>query len=131
MRHGRAPTPGQGPVRSAGEREKQVQNEILEALGQRPDLRLWRANAGVARSLDHQRIVRFGVNGQADLSGILANGRRLEVEVKTEVGVQSDDQKNFQAMIERFGGVYVLARSAAEAVAKVNEAIAKGVAPKC
>ena len=53
----------------------------------------------------------LGVAGQADLTGILPDGRRLEIEVKSDGGRQTEDQRNFQWMIERFGGVYVLARS--------------------
>lgn len=89
--------------------EKQLQHEILRVFGTRPDLRIWRANVGVARI--GRRVVRFGVPGQADITGILPNGRRLEIEVKAPGGRQSEDQVNFQRMIERFGGLYVLARS--------------------
>jgi hypothetical protein len=35
----------------------------------------------------------------------------LEIEVKSEDGRQTEEQRNYQSMIERFGGVYVLARS--------------------
>lgn len=90
--------------------EKQLQNLILLNFATRRDMRLWRANAGVAR-MGPNRVVRFGVPGQADLSGILPGGIRLEIEVKSAIGKQAEDQKNFQNMIERFGGVYVLARS--------------------
>lgn len=72
-------------------------------------MRLWRANVGVARI--GFRVVRFGIPGQADLTGILPDGRRLEVEVKSPEGTQSEEQRNYQRMIERLGGVYVLARS--------------------
>jgi len=89
--------------------EKQVQNEILRAFGTRRDVRLWRANAGVARI--GRRTVRFGLPGQADLTGILPEGKRLEIEVKSARGRQSRAQRDYQRMIERFGGVYVLARS--------------------
>ena len=73
-------------------------------------MRLWRANVGVARI--GRRVVRFGLVGQADLTGILPGGRRLEIEVKLPGRYLTDDQKLFQRMIERCGGVYVLARSA-------------------
>ena len=89
--------------------EKAIQNDILRAFGTKPWMRLWRANAGVARIGD--RVVRFGVPGQADLTGILPGGRRLEIEVKSTDGRQTEEQRNYQRMIERFGGVYVLARS--------------------
>lgn len=91
--------------------EKEVQNAILAWAASRTDLRLWRANSGVAKTMDGKRTVKFGVNGQADLSGILRDGRRLEIEVKSPTGRQSESQKKFQSMITRFGGVYVLARS--------------------
>lgn len=90
-------------------REKELQNEILRAFGTLPVLRLWRANVGVARL--GRRVVRFGIRGQGDLTGILPDGRRLEIEVKTVAGRQSPAQRRFQEMMERFHGVYILARS--------------------
>lgn len=98
--------------------EKAIQNAILRAFGTRADMRLWRANTGVAfagsPSGAGRRVVRFGVPGQADLTGILPGGLRLEIEVKRDgprPGQLSPAQENYRAMIERFGGVYVLARS--------------------
>ena len=88
--------------------EKQIQNEVLRAFGTQPQLRIWRANVGVARIGD--RVVRFGVPGQADLTGILPDGRRLEIEVKSASGRQTTDQQAFGRMIERFHGIYILAR---------------------
>jgi len=87
--------------------EKQIQNDILSKFGTRSDMRLWRANAGVAKYKD--RVVKFGVAGQADLTGILPDGRRLEIEVKGPKGKQSKEQIAYQAMITRFGGLYILA----------------------
>lgn len=89
--------------------EQQIQNEILRTFGTDSRLRLWRANVGVA--CIGRRVVRFGIPGQADLTGILPGGVRLEVEVKADDGRQTTEQKNYQAMIEGLGGVYVLARS--------------------
>ena len=98
-------------------REHHIQNEILRAFGTRPDMRLWRSNTGAA-TYQGQR-VSFGVRGQADLTGILPDGRRLEIEVKSAVGTQRSEQRDFEAMIERFNGLYILARS----VADVTEAL--------
>lgn len=89
--------------------EKHLQNAILRAFGTQPGLRLWRANVGVARV--GRRVVRFGIRGQADLTGIVPDGRRLEIEVKTATGRQTAEQRSFQNMIERFHGIYILARS--------------------
>ena len=89
--------------------EKQIQNSIIREFGTKGWLRIWRANVGVARI--NRRVVRFGIPGQADLTGILYDGRKIEIEVKSATGRQSPDQKNFQAIIERFNGIYILARS--------------------
>lgn len=95
--------------------EKCIQNAILREFGTRADCRLWRANVGAARIGGPRRaggrVVRFGLPGQADLTGILPGGVRLEIEVKGPDGRQTEEQRAFQRMIERFGGVYVLARS--------------------
>jgi hypothetical protein len=68
------------------------------------------------------RIVKFGTPGAADLSGILEDGRRIEIEVKTATGRQSEQQKRFQAMIEKFNGIYILARSIEDAERGIENA---------
>lgn len=91
-------------------REAELVSAILHTFGSRPDLRLWRANVLVARDKSG-RIIRAGIKGQADISGLLApSGRRLEIECKAGTK-QSEAQRNWQAMIEKFGGLYILARS--------------------
>jgi len=90
--------------------EKEIQNEIIRTFGTRSDMRIWRMNVGAAKFADG-RAVQFGVPGQADLTGILPGGRRLEIEVKSATGRQSKDQKRYQKMIERYDGLYILARS--------------------
>jgi hypothetical protein len=101
--------------------ERDLLHLILSSWGAHPQLRIWRANTGVgwfangqpARKTDSGAYpVKFGTPGQGDVSGlVLPSGRRLEIETKFARGQQSDDQKSFQRMIERFGGLYVLARS--------------------
>jgi hypothetical protein len=91
--------------------ESDLVASILLTFGARHDLKLWRANVLVAKDKTG-RVLRAGVTGQADISGILApSGRRVEVEVKTATGRQSPDQKRWQTMIEAHGGIYILARS--------------------
>jgi hypothetical protein len=98
-------------------------HEVMRHFGTREQLRLWRANSGAALSPDGNRIIKFGVAGQADLSGIIrSSGRRLEIEIKTATGRQSVEQKRFQEMIERFGGIYVLARSPDDVYAALSAA---------
>lgn len=129
--------------------ERLIQNSIVRAIGTRSDVRIMRANVGLAipsrivraattlmrqgdvrgaiAALGRARPVQFGVPGQADLTGILAGGFRIEIECKGPKGRQSDDQKNYQAMVERFGGLYVLARS----VEDVEEALDEYVGREC
>lgn len=91
--------------------EAHLVQSILATFGARPDLRIWRANVLVARD-QSGRIVRAGVKGQADISGILSpSGRRVEIECKAATGRQTREQKAWQAMIEKHGGLYILARS--------------------
>ena len=64
--------------------ERQILAEILTWIGSRSWARAWRNNAGAVRYRDaegRKRAVRFGMKGQADISGILHDGRRLEIEV--------------------------------------------------
>jgi hypothetical protein len=89
-------------------RERAIQNDILRAFGTLPRMRLWRANVGAARI--GNRLIRFGVPGQADLTGILADGRRLEIEVKSLTGRQTPQQVAFGRTIEKLNGIYILAR---------------------
>lgn len=91
--------------------ERTLQTAILREFGSVPWCRLWRQNSGLFLTPDGQHPVRAGIPGCADLSGILSDGRRLEIEVKSTRGRQSKQQLAFQRMIQRFQGVYILARS--------------------
>src|SRR5690606_23226878 len=52
--------------------------------------------------------IKFGVNGQADISGIIRpSGRRLEIEVKTGTGKLREEQVNFKRMIDHYGGLHI------------------------
>ena len=55
------------------------------------------------------RVVTFGVKGQADLSGILRGGIRIEIEVKApgKKIKKGSDQDRWRKMINRFGGVHI------------------------
>jgi hypothetical protein len=101
-------------------RESEIQTEIRLELGRDPSIVLFRNNIGVAEARGTK--IRFGVGGPggADLIGIFTDprtqqGRFVAVEIKTPIGRQSDEQKQFQQLVERKGGIYVVLRSAAEA----------------
>ena len=102
--------------------ERDIMADILLASSQVPALRLWRQNAGRWLGVPPSylpKLRRAGIPfswiqgapaGACDLTGILG-GRRVEVEVKTERGKQSEEQKDWEKMIRSQGGVFVLARS--------------------
>lgn len=103
--------------------ETVIVKAILAALGRDPRIRIWRNNTGAFKDVTG-RLVRYGLPGSADITGILRRGgRRLEIEVKTATGRQSPQQQAFQRMVETYGGVYILARSVDEAVDGVERAL--------
>jgi len=105
-------------------KESQLQDEIRLALGRVDGLVLWRNNIGVGEvrhgANERGYKIRFGVGGPggADLVGIY-RGRFVAVEVKTERGRQTEEQRMFQQLVERKGGVYVVLRSVDDAQAWV------------
>lgn len=108
-------------------RESDVLRAVHARLGARPDVRVWRVNTGVAYPLSQVRAlidavlagrmaearvlaremrpVRYGLPGMADLMGILAPaGRLLSIECKSDSGRLTQEQRDWAAMVERFGG---------------------------
>jgi hypothetical protein len=107
--------------------ETVIVNEIILAIGKAfpGTVRAWRNNTGALKD-ENGRLVRFGLTGSGDITGILLrDGRRLEIEVKTAIGKQKPAQVSFQEMISSGNGVYILARSVEEAMTGVAEALAK------
>jgi hypothetical protein len=121
--------------------EKNIQTQILKALGARTDVRLFRQNVGngfMGRvvgqgdgivTLENPRRVQFGLcPGSPDLVGWQAVtitpdmvGRRLAVftgiEVKAPRGRVRAEQDNFIRVLRSFGGTAGIARSIADAEA--------------
>jgi len=130
--------------------EKKLQNAILRQFATRPELRLWRANVGTAVPISYVKqiekslllgdreealtllrsapVISFGVKGQADLTGILPGGTRLEIEVKGEGGRQTEDQQRYQRMINNKGGLYILAREVDDVGDEIYNFIKEGKA---
>lgn len=104
--------------------ESQLQQQIRLALGREPDLVLWRNSVGVAET--NGRKQRFGLcKGSSDLVGILTvNGIGVAVfmEVKTERGRLSPEQKLFGELVTRKGAIYCVARSVDDARQCINQA---------
>lgn len=106
--------------------EQALQQAILIALGSRPDLRIWRVNAGGSPGL-RGGWVKGAPPGHPDLTGILRGGRWFGIEVKTEDGKQSEQQKRFEAMATGLDGLYAVVRSVEEAVATVDSWLKEAV----
>lgn len=88
---------------------------LMLALGRVRGLRIWRQNVGNIPIRDRtgkvQRIFSAGPpNGAADITGIMAGGVRLEIEVKAAKGKASPEQQAWRRMIEAHGGVYIVAQ---------------------
>lgn len=83
----------------------------------------WRNNTGMAQF--GSRTVAFGVTGQADISGLIRGGKRLEVEVKTASGRQSPKQRVFQHQIEALGGLYLVCHGVEEIRATLDKVLAE------
>lgn len=60
-----------------------------------------------------------GTAGSADISATI-KGRSVKIEVKIGKDRQSDAQKKYQEMIERAGGVYIIAKNFDEFVEWYN-----------
>lgn len=110
---------------------------LIEIPKRFPNIRVWRSNTGGAVGVravqeaiayirvgnDSQaikvlsRVIKFGVEGQADISGIIGPfGRMLQIEVKAGRDRQSEAQQNFEAMVTQRGGVYIIAHDVLHAL---------------
>lgn len=82
--------------------------------------RLWHVNGKAKNSIEGSKFKAIGVvKGIADLCYACRHPQypvcvTIYIELKTEVGVQSQDQKEFQHQIELLGGKYHLCRSLKE-----------------
>lgn len=103
-------------------REAQLQAEIRLAIGRMPDVRLWRNNSGFLDGAITK--IRVGLaTGSSDLIGILApSGRFIALEIKTPKGRETEEQKQWQAIIRRFGGFACVVRSVQEAEDAIQRA---------
>ena len=93
--------------------EKDIQRSILQYLALR---KVWhrRINSGGAMLNGHGgrgQFVRFGASGMPDILARGSNGAVIWIEVKSPTGRQTEDQRKWQEDMERFGDVYILARS--------------------
>lgn len=97
--------------------ETDIQAKILIAITALPGF-FFRQNSGVYFTATG-RPVRAAVPGAPDIMGVW-HGRAVGIEVKTPIGRQSKNQRNFQYVWERHGGIYIIATSPESAVAALE-----------
>lgn len=99
--------------------EVDYMRELMVHIGAWPELRIWRQNCGgiVKRDAKGRPIGRFasGVpDGAADISGIAADGSRIEIEckmkeaIKKKKGKLEENQEAWRDMIEKYGGIHIV-----------------------
>lgn len=84
-------------------------DEVLGALLRHP-LVAWVERINVGAFKVGNRFIRFGTPGMSDVTGQLKDGRRLEVEVKTDTGKPTPAQEKWIARVRKHGGVAFIAR---------------------
>ena len=79
-----------------------------------PNIRVWRNNRVDAMAIGKggkPRRIQAGIDGQADICGIIGpSGRMLQIEVKAGKDQVSETQYSFWEMISNHGGVYLVCR---------------------
>ena len=119
--------PATGGMASSSPSEHEIQQRIRLACGRGP-VRLWRNNTGAL--VDQQgRFVRFGLcKGSSDLIGLRTVvvtpemfGQRIAqfiaLEIKTDSGAVSPEQKAFLQLVRQLGGLGAVCRSIEQAQA--------------
>lgn len=109
--------------------ERDIQHAVRLALGKDPRVVLWRNDVGqVERKLPNGRTIhtRYGLCvGSSDLIGILRpSGRFLALELKTETGRPTDEQRLFLDLVRAAGGFACIVRSVEDAIAAIERASA-------
>jgi hypothetical protein len=111
--------------------ETRIQNSCLLEVGSRPDVLAWRQHVGKYRAINQpELVVSIGVPGMADIGAVVAVtidasmvgktvGVYVGAEVKTATGRQRPGQADWQAALERRGGIYGVVRSPEDMAALV------------
>jgi hypothetical protein len=98
--------------------ESAVVNAVLLAVCNLPGSLMYRNNTGKLRDA-RGRWVTFGLIGSGDIMGTY-HGRAVAIECKTPRGALRQSQRRFRDAWEAAGGVYILARSPADALSALE-----------
>ncbi len=99
-------------------------NDILREYGGDPRWRIWPNNTGTA--FRGRRKISFGKIFSADIIGFLDNGKFVNIEVKVGRDKQSEGQRDYEAVVNQYQAVYLVARSI-EDVAKFLSSYSKAL----
>jgi len=108
-----------------------AQNPAMLEAGQRGDVLVWRQVSSLLYTRDGTP-VRVGLPGMADAGMVVAVtitpdmvgrviGVAVQAEFKADTGRQSEAQRNWQAAVQRRGGVYRLVRCAADMAGLIED----------
>jgi len=98
-------------------RERDIQKSILDWLSLRRIFH-WRASVGAMKIRGH--FYHFGQAGQPDIMAVLkSTGQFCGIEVKAGGKEQSRKQREFQAEVERAGGLYIVAHSLEDVTSRI------------
>lgn len=100
--------------------EAKLTHAIISALNKIPGVYVWRQNTGAAKISG--RFVRFGKVGQADITGVMIGGRRVDIEVKIKHKI-TPEQDHFLTEMRERGGLSIIVTSVGEAVDFVTQSI--------
>ncbi|MDE2103410.1 MAG: VRR-NUC domain-containing protein [Patescibacteria group bacterium] len=98
---------------------KEITAGLLCAIPKHFPARVWRRNVGAAVAGD--RFIRFSLPGEADITGIIEPGIRLEIEVKAGKDRLTPEQVSFLAMVEKHGGIALVAHDVDTAIAELRK----------
>jgi len=76
---------------------------LLRAPVELIDARLFRRNVGLYRSIEGNRVVKVGVEGQCDAYALLRGGRTVEIETKAARGRMLDEQRCWRDFCHTWG----------------------------
>ena len=108
---------------NCGKSEGEIKREILLTYGSHNRVMLVNNPCGVFQKRVGKKTytIRVGRPGQADIIGILSpEGTFLAIETKSATGPQRSKQKTYQNVVEKFGGIYILARSVDDVRARLG-----------
>ena len=109
----------------------ELKNAALIALSSTELGRFWPCETGVAIAAHWNgaiwapeiptRVIKYGLVGGSDIMGILKGGFFFAGEVKTGKAVLNQGQRNFKAMILKYGGCHIEIRSIEQALNELME----------